>query len=440
MENSNEEFIKIKMKYNQKLFKFYKMISWDLIFYYAISFLFLTQEKGLSTSQIIFADAFYPIFKILFQLPITILVKKIGKKKTLMIGNLSLATYVLIVMGLSSTLGYIISDIFCALGFVIKGTIESNFLYDSIENNENKRSIFSRIDSSGSALYFFFDAITSAISGFLFVVNPYIPMCLCLILTLCSFGISCKFKEIPINKSISNNLNDNNYDNLTIIRKIKIYIKDLKKEFKFIFNSNRLRALILFYAIFSTLISLLTTLRRSLLKELSVPNEYFGILFAIWGLIAAFSVKTSNRINKKYGNQTLSILSLSYVLSILFCGLISILNGLPSFILFFIVFCLISIQYAVKGPYQTLIQRYLGSFSTSTMRIKISSASMLLENITCTLLSFIISYLTNHISTALSTLIIGVVFLLVFIINLNYMKSRVGLNPEEYSNTDVITK
>ena len=55
-----DNFIKEK-KYNQKLYKIYKMLSWDLICYYAISFLFLTQAKGLSTSQIIFADAFYPI-------------------------------------------------------------------------------------------------------------------------------------------------------------------------------------------------------------------------------------------------------------------------------------------------------------------------------------------------------------------------------------------
>ena len=62
MENSNEEIISKNRKYNQNLYKIYKMLSWDLLFYYTISFLFLTKAKGLSTSEILFADAFYPIF------------------------------------------------------------------------------------------------------------------------------------------------------------------------------------------------------------------------------------------------------------------------------------------------------------------------------------------------------------------------------------------
>ena len=179
MEHSKEEVLTKNRKYNQNLYKIYKMISWDLLFYYAISFLFLTQEKGLSTSQIIFADAFYPLFKLIFQLPCTMLIEKLGKRKSLIIANLSLVTYVLIVMGLSTKYGYIVANIFCAFGFIIKGITESNLLYDSIGNVENKRTIFSKIDSMGSSLYYVFDAITSAISGFLFVVNPYIPMTIC---------------------------------------------------------------------------------------------------------------------------------------------------------------------------------------------------------------------------------------------------------------------
>lgn len=435
MENSNEKIILKNQKYNQKLYKIYKMISWDLLFYYAISFLFMTQEKGLSTSQIIFADAFYPLFKLMFQFPCTILIEKIGKRKSLILANLSLFTYVLIVIGLTSTSGYIVANVFCAFGFIIKGITESNILYDSIENSENKRTIFSKIDSSGSSLYYCFDAVTSAISGFLFVVNPYIPMTICLLLTVCSFLLSCKFKEIPVEKQTE--MESQTTKNSAFFKQLGFYITDLKQAFKFILQSNRLRALILFYALFSNLLSVFTTVRRSLLKELAIPDEYFGILFAIWELVAAFSVKSATSIQKKHGNHTLSFLSISYTLSVIFAGLASILIGLPPFLVYFIVLCMMSIQYIVKGPFQTLIQRYLGSFSTSEMRTKISSASMLIENITCTIISFGISYLTGHLSSALSTLIIGIAFTVIILIILQYMKSRVGLKPEEYPESDI---
>lgn len=437
MENITDEKLIKDRKYNQNLYKLYKMISWDLLFYYAISYLFLVQVKGLSTSQIIFADAFYPLFKLVFQLPCTILIEKIGKKNSLVIGNISIFTYVLIVLGLSSIYGYIISNIFCALGFIIKGIAESNLLYDSIENNEKKRTTFSKIDGFSSSLYYYFDAITSSITGFLFVINPYIPMSICLFFTFCSILLTLKFKTIPTNNMNSDDTEINPHKNSNFIEQFKFYIRDLKQAFKFISQSKRLRALILFNAIFATLLSILTTIRRSLLRDLNVPNEYFGILFAIWGLIAGFSSNSSTRIQKRHGNHTLTLLSISYTLSVIFSGLTAILIGLPPFLMYFIVLIMISIQYIIKGPFYTLIKRYLGSFSTSSMRTKIWSATIFIENIACTLISFIVSYITSIVSSAIATLIIGIAFFILIILNLIYMKSRVGLKPEEYSDSDI---
>ena len=316
MESSNEEIISKNRKYNQNLYKIYKMVAWDLLFYYAISFLFLSQAKGLSISQILFADAFYPLFKLMLQLPCTILIEKIGKRNSLIVGNLAVVAYILIVMGLTSTLGYIISNIFCALGYTIKGLAESNLLYDSIENSENKHTTFSKIDGFSSSLYYYFDAIASISAGFLFVINPYVPMSLCLIFTILSTFIAYKFKEIPITEPENHIENDetqeNPYKNLSFIKQVKFYIKDLRQAFKFIIKSNRLRALIVFNAIFVSFISLMITLRRSVLTELNVPDEYFGIIFAIWGLIAGFSSSASSRIQKNYTNHTLAFLSLAY--------------------------------------------------------------------------------------------------------------------------------
>lgn len=438
MENANEKNVAKYRKQNQKLYKIYKMISWDLLFYYAISFLFLNQEKGLSTSQIIFADAFYPLFKLILQIPSTMLIEKLGKRNSLILGNLSLAVYILIVMGLSNTLGYIIANIFCAIGFTIKGTAESNLLYDSIENTEKKRTIFSKIDGFGSALYYYFDAITAVCSGFLFVVNSYIPMTLCLIFTVLSTILSFKFKDIPTNSQANTHDNDENpYRHLPFIKQITFYIKDLKQAFKFILRSNRLRSLLLFNAIFATLISLIITLRRSVLTELNVPNAYFGVIFAIYGLVAGFASNSANKIQKSLGNQTLSFLSVFYCTSLILAGLVSILVELPLFLVYFLVLTLFTVHSIIVGPYYTLIKQYLGSFSTSSMRTKITSANLLVESVTRTFISFLVSYLTDNVSSAISTLILGILFLIVLLFVLSYMKSRVGLKPEEYPESDI---
>ena len=133
MKELNEFQIKEYKKTNRKLFIFYKILANDLLFYYTISYLFLSNVKGLSTAQIVFAESFYPLFKLIFQIPCTILIQKIGKRNSLLIANFSVALYLFFVLNLSTTFALIIANIFCAIGFVIKGIAESNFLYDSLE-------------------------------------------------------------------------------------------------------------------------------------------------------------------------------------------------------------------------------------------------------------------------------------------------------------------
>ena len=428
MEYSNEELIR-KREHNQTLYKFYKMFSWDLLFYYAISFLFLHETKGLSTSQIIFADAFYPLFTIILQLPCTILVEKFGKKKSLILGNLSLSMYILIVILLNSTNMYIFSNIFYALAFVIKGICETNILFDSIENSDNKRKIFSKIESNGASLYYYLEAITSVTTGFLFVFNPFLPIIISLIFTIFSVFLTFNFEEIP---------NENNKPKHNSLKnEFQFYISDLKQSLIFIIQSNRLRALILFYSFFETLHYLYLTLRRSLLTELNVPNEYFGLLFALWGIVAGFSVKSSSKINKSFANHTLEFLGLTYTISLIVSGFISTLNFLPISLIYYVVFVMITIQFSIKGPFHTLIHRYLGSFSNSSMQTKISSANMLIEGIYCSIISFLVSFLTSKVNAIYSTLLLGILSTIILLIILKYMKTRVGLKPEEYPESDI---
>ena len=80
MEQTEEKIIRAK-KYNSKIFPIYKMFSWDLLFYYSIIFLFLTQTKGFTASNVLFVDAFYPLFKLLLQIPCVNIVESFGKRK-----------------------------------------------------------------------------------------------------------------------------------------------------------------------------------------------------------------------------------------------------------------------------------------------------------------------------------------------------------------------
>lgn len=68
--------IKKKQK-NVKLYPKYKMLSWDMLFYYAIIFLFFTETKGISAADVLLAESFYPLFKVILLMSSTILIDKI---------------------------------------------------------------------------------------------------------------------------------------------------------------------------------------------------------------------------------------------------------------------------------------------------------------------------------------------------------------------------
>lgn len=419
-------------KHNLKLYFLYKAFSWDLLFYYAISFMFLNTYKGLSAAEIIFADSFYPFFKVLLQIPATLFVEKTDKRTGLIVGNLALFIYVLFVLGCNSMYIMIIGNIFMALGFVLKNLCESNLVYDSLPKSNKKQKIFSKIDGKSSAAYYVLEALSCGASGFLYNINPNIPIIACLLCTLFSVILSHLFIEV---EDITNP--DENHIKIKNAKiGFKKYIRDLKNAFKFIFSSPRLKSLIYFNAIFMAIIYLLISYRRSLLSEMGVSAQNIGLIFAVLELLSSIASAYTSKINKKLKNKSLTYLSLYFIFSIIVSGLVVVLT-VPYNVELSIVILMLAIQFLAKGPYYTLIKQYLSSFSSSTMRIKIFSANNLIEGIITGIISFIGSWLLLFTDTAHASIIIGCSSFIIVIILLEYMSSRVGLDPEKYTKKDI---
>ena len=108
----SEDIIATKKKHNMKLYVIHKMLTADLLFYYGIKFLFLTQIKGLTASDIVLASAFWGLFKLILQIPTTVIVEKIGNKKGLIFADLNLAFSTLLVMLSNNLITLIIANFF----------------------------------------------------------------------------------------------------------------------------------------------------------------------------------------------------------------------------------------------------------------------------------------------------------------------------------------
>ena len=409
-------------KTNVDLYTRYKTFSWDLLFYYAIIFLFFTETKGISVADVLLAESTYPIFKMIFIVPATVLINSLGKRTSLIIGNsfiaLAIFTYI---MG-NNFWFIILGELLSAIGFIIKGVCESNILYDSLEKNEKRGVLFARIEGKSTSYYYYIDAISSVLAGILFAINGYIPMYLCLLISIFSIYLAAKFKDIGEREKI--NLNN-----------VKEELIDLKKSFKLFSKSPRLKYLLFFGAlIWATLLSI-TMLRSGVMQEIGIPSGYFGVIFAIMGLISGISARNEQRFHKKYRNKTLGKLALPLVFSFIILGIVCS-SSAPYAIKVIVVLLLFGVQYIVKGPFYPLIRQYLNNFTTAKLRTKISSSFNLLENILRFIITFTASTLLRFTTTANTFTIIGCILGLIVVLTLDGMRTRVGLKPEEYTEKD----
>ena len=88
------------------------------------------------------------------------------------------------------------------------------------------------------------------------------------------------------------------------------------------------------------------------------------------------------------------------------------------------------------GMYYTIIDKCLRNFTNKDIDTKIFAVQKLFANSVSALTGIIASFLLNKMSITYCMIIVGVVFTIIYILMGKYMKTRVGLKPEEYSKNE----
>lgn len=423
-------------KRNMKLFPLYRAISFDYLFFYTINFLFLTQIKNISPSAVVLEDAFYSLFIIIFQIPAALLIDIIGRKKSMLLGNLSNVVYILLVLFSDSLFDLIIAEIFASIAFSLKDVSDLSLLNESIPQASTKSRIFAKLTSKGLSGYFVLNSISLMISGFLYTINGYLPIIISLCIVILSFLISTAFID-PISENIKENndkLKKSKKDNVK--ETFKTSIQDLINSFKYILSSKRLRSLILFSSIMYGVITVLASYQVSLLEEIGLPASVIGIIVAFLEITASISSKKQEQFHNKFRNKSLSVLGITVSLACILAGFAGYINNNIYIVSIIAIFAL-TVKYIVVGIYQILIDKYYRNFTNEDIDSKIFSAKSLFNSISSTILGIIASILIGITNTKNSIIIIGFIFLLLFIIAIKYMKSRLGLHPDEYDKNEI---
>lgn len=414
-----------KRKQNMKLYSMYRAISMDIIFYYAIDFLFLTQVKNISASDVVLKSSFYALFMIILQIPANILIDKLGTRRCTILANIFNVIYLLMIMFATDLQMLIIAEFISALCFSIKDVSDTTLLNMSIPEGEKKGEIFSKIEGRGTKNYYYINAITAVISGFLYNINPYIPVIGAVIVAIIATILSSGFQDVE---------NDANIENKGF--NVDGYIIDLKNSFKFIIKSHRLRSLILYAGIMWGIFCLSSTYRTSLLEEVGISATWIAIISAVVGIASGIGSKNQLKIHKIFRNKTLSVLAIITAITIWLSGIVGNSNLSSNSIMI-----LVTIFYIIlntgKGAYGVLMTRYLSNFTNPTILPKIYSINAISRNVFRMAIGFLGSYILSITNTANSLILTGIIFGIVVIALISYMKTRTGLKPEEYKKEDI---
>lgn len=410
---------------NAKLYPIYKIFAWDLLCYYSIEYLFLTMTKGITASQVLIVMAAYTISKVILQIPAVIISEYLGKKKSIILGN-SLVLLSIIFLMLAPNLFFICAvEAICAMGYTIKAICDSNLLYDSVATKGGE-GLYTKLETKGASGYYVVDAVLSMMAGYLFVINNYIPMMICCVCLLISIIISIKFKDIYEMKKENRK---------SIAKFTKEYETDIIQSLKFIKKSKRIKAYLIFASVFYAIIRIMDSYKSTLLTSSGIRPEQFSIIVATLSLIAAVSVGFAKSIQRKFKNRTLSFISITYFLAWIIIGFVSVYVTNSIGIAIILALCGInricdSQWYVVKG-------KYLKNFTEVETRDKITFTFELITSLAGGLSALIGSAILSVTDIKYAILLVSLAGFALIIIILDYMRSRFGLKPKEYSEDDL---
>ena len=416
------EEVKVR-KHNLRLYPKYLMLGYDLLFFYGIRVMFLLDVKGITESQILLAATVYALSMIVMQVPATLLASKIGYKNTAIAGNIFNIIWAILMITFDGFAGLALSQFISGVAFALKFVSEPNLLSTSIPQapTYQRNEIFSRLDKKGFSRYCIFSAISTIISGFLYNINPYIPIFLCLICVIAATAISFNFNDIQEVESKES---------------FKDYIKDLKKGYKFITKSKRLRALLIMTGAVWGIIVLLDSYQLTLLQDIGATSVQVGFIFAMFELTRGLFSNTALDFNKKFKNKSLTNILLTFAIGFILAGIIA-MSQLPFYTKLVIIVVILLIMGAANAIDQILAKKYVNNFASTKILPAIYSSKSICDNIFRTIITLLGSAIVGIYNIDIAMIVMGI-FILILTLGLTvYSKDKLGLKPEEYTQKDI---
>lgn len=383
---TNEERKNYYMNRNVKLSPLMLALTWDVIFVWVITNLFLTTQKGFSNSQVVLLDSVLMLAGCVMCVPITKLFQNIKPVTATRIGLCGYVVWLFLYMVGNSFPIFICAQFFLAFGYCVLG-VKSNMILTQSLSVIKRDKDYQRVYGKGMSLFYLLEFFGSM--GIIYVYNwqPNMVFVISIFVVLFCILYTFLFKE-PSKFMQSNVVMDSKVDEQSFNKKPDSFGKILTSTF-FIF-------LLVYAFFFRGILSVsgqsLKIYLNFLVNENTIPLWSYGYIYAVSRLVISLTSKLQFRFNLKWGVRSLIILNIALIASFVVTGLTYIL--LPGSYVGVVVIILFSyLMCCIRMPNQIFLNNYLQVCTKPKNIERALSIKIMVEYLGFAIISFVYSML-----------------------------------------------
>lgn len=359
-----------------------------MIFYFA---------KGLNFTEILLLNSVSCISVFVFEVPTGTLADKVSRKLSVTIGTILWVVALIILILADNFFIFAIGEIIFSLGTAFKSGADIALLYDSLKAI-GAEDQFQRIEGRAKSFSYYGQAIGAIVASILYDFNMYFPMILSCVFVGAAAVISLNFKEPPIEDK------EGKYG--------EAYLRQIFDSAKYAWNHEKIKAVMFYGVIFFVFYRAGYFFFQPYLKGVNIDVKFFGLIFAIFNIVAALASKNAHRIMRITKKRTMTFLSSMIIVSFIILGVTKVWIG----------FLAITLQQIARGLYHPIISKYMNKHIPSNKRATILSLYSLIANLVVATASPFIGMLGDGVGVFSSHLILAGIMIVLTFITLSYLR------------------
>jgi sugar phosphate permease len=156
------------------------------------------------------------------------------------------------------------------------------------------------------------------------------------------------------------------------------------------------------------------------MEAVKIPVRYFGIIFFVFNITAAFASKRSHWIMEKTKPKTLTFMAVLMIISFVLMGAVKMWFGV-----FAILF-----QQIARGIYRPVTTKYLNKHIPSDKRATVLSFQSLACNMSVAIAFPLMGILKDHENIFTTHMVLGIAMTILTVFTMKYMNVRLGLKSK----------